>query len=190
MFILVISIISASLFFNFLRVKKYSKHDRYLYKFCSSRRDVMDYLRMNHDIISEIEYEAIRQLLDTLNKTINLYSKDRAATIFNFRRFIKYIKNTKDLADSSKKIINCNNETINGFRQNLNRNIVATFFAYTPFLLEEIFLRLFSSILSILIKIGLQKLSSLSNKLMVVNKNFHDIDSYRKEFKQNNHSYC
>jgi hypothetical protein len=182
MFIVIASIVSLSLFVQLYRIKKCAKHDCYLYRFCALRREVMDYLRVNHDVILETEYESIKQLLTILNKTIDLYSKHKAATIFNFRKFVKYVSSTKDLADSSKKIVSYDNETINNFRKNLNRNIIKAFFAYTPFLFEEICLRIFSLIIAALIKIGLFKLNALRSRLSIVSANFDSIDSDRKQF--------
>ncbi len=183
MFLTVASILSLSLLVHLYKIKKHAKHDLYLYKFCALRRDVMNYLRINHDLVSRTEYESIKQLLNILNNTINLYSKHNAATtIFNFRKFVKYVKNTKDLADSSKKIVRSDNEIINDFRNSLNRNIVGAFFAYTPFLFEEACLRLLSLVVSGLINIGLSKLNNVKNSLLAVNQNFDSIDSYRREF--------
>lgn len=182
MFILIISIISISLFFNFLKIRKYAKHDFYLYKFCALRRNIMTYLMVNQDVISKAEYKSIKQLVEVLNKTIHLYSKEEAATIFNFRKFGKYVKNTKGLVDALKKASNSQNKTINDFRNELNRDIVAAFFAHTPFLFEEVCLKLLYAIVSGLIKIGLGKLSNVRNKLLIVSRSFNGIDSYRREF--------
>lgn len=179
MFIFVASIISVSLIFQFLKIKKLKKYDRYLYNFCSLRKEVMNYLRVNHDIISKSEYESIKQIIVILNDTINIYSKNKMSTIFNFRRFAKYVKNTKDLVESSKKI-ECDNPTINNFRNSLNKNIIITFFAYTPFLLEEVFLRIVYLVVLILIKMGLRKLINLKNKLFTISQNCDDIEFYRK----------
>jgi hypothetical protein len=56
------------------------------------------------------------------------------------------------------------------------------FFAYTPFLLEEICLKLFFSIISGLIKIGCHKLNYLRMRLLVVIENFDSIGLDRREF--------
>ena len=184
-FTVITTIISLSLAFSFLKIRKHIKHDTYLYKFCSLRREVMSYLRINHDIISKQEYKATKQILGLINSTINLYSKDQAANLFNFRRFRKFVKSTKDLSDSSRKIIDCDNQTINGFRDKLRRNIVITFFAYTPFLFEEICLRLLYLIGLLLVKIGMLKMSKFGNKLLALNEDFDSISSSKKELLAN-----
>lgn len=49
-FIVVAALLSLSLTVNYFRIKRHIKHDVYLYRFCSLRREIMSYLRINHDI--------------------------------------------------------------------------------------------------------------------------------------------
>jgi len=125
MFFTVIStILVLSLALNFFKIKRHIKHDKYLYKFCQLRREIMSYLRINHDVLSKTEYQATKQILDVLNIAINLYSKNEASNLFNIRKFAKFVSETKHLSDSSKKLIECNNSTIKDFRDKLKRNII------------------------------------------------------------------
>jgi hypothetical protein len=181
MFSIVAFITSASLIFHLYKIKLSAKHDDHLFKFCALRREVMDYLRINHHEISKTEYKSIKQLLKVINNNIGLYSKHKA-TIFNLRKFIKYINNTKNLSDSSKKITKSKNKTINNFHNDLNRNIIKAFFGYTPFLYSEICLRLLPKIISILTRTGLHELNDFNNKLLIASKNFDVINADRKKF--------
>lgn len=101
-FTVITTIIASSLAYNFFKIKRHTRHDKYLYKFCQLRREIMSYLRINHDIISKQEYQATKQILDVLNGTINLYSKNEASNFFNFRKFAKFVKETKHLSAKFK----------------------------------------------------------------------------------------
>jgi hypothetical protein len=141
----------------------------------------MAYLRTNYEIISKQEYAATKQILDLLNNTINLYSKNEATTVFNIRKFAKFVKNTKNLSDSSRKLVKCSNPTINGFRDKLSRNIIITFFAYTPFIIAEIYLRFFYVVGLLFVKMGVLKLSKWGNGFLALNEDFEGMNSRKKE---------
>ena len=179
-FTIVTAIIAISLVYNFFKIKKHEKHDEYLYKFCQLRRETMSYLRINHDIISKQEYAAAREILDVLNSTINLYSRNEASNLFNIRKFAKFVRDTKNLSDSSKNLIECNNSTINDFRDKLRRNIIVTFFAYTPFIFAEIILKLLYLIGLFFVKMQMLRLKKWGTRLLKLNEDFDSINSSKK----------
>lgn len=176
-FIITSSIIVVSLIRSFFKIKRCAKHDKYLYKFCQLRRDIISYLRINHDIISKTEYLAIKQVLDLLNKTINLYSKNEAQNLFNIRKFAFFVKETKALSDSSKKFVECNNEVIKSFRNKLGSNIIDAFFAYTPFIFTEIFLKILYRVIRFFVKVQINKLKNFGDRLLALNEDFESIIS-------------
>lgn len=180
-FTFIITIISLSLFYNFLIIRKCKRHDIYLYKFCSLRREIMSYLRINHDLISKKEYKAIKQALNITNSTINLYSRNEATNLFNIRKFVKFVKNTKNLSDQSLKWIECDNKTISTFQKKLRYNIIATFFAYTPFIMTEIMVNFLYLLGLFFVRIHIQKLKKWGSRFLDLNENFYDINSSRKK---------
>lgn len=141
----------------------------------------MSYLMINNDIISKQEYQAAKQILDVLNSTINLYSRNEASNLFNIRKFAKFVKETKHLSDSSKKLIECDNGTIKDFRDKLKRNIIVTFFAYTPFIFAEIILKLLYFVGLLFVKIQMLRLKKFGTKLLTLNEDFDSINSSKKE---------
>ena len=171
---IVLLVLFFSLIFHFFKIRRCLKHDTYLYQFCKLRRDVMQYLRNNHDIISNKEYKDIKYLLDVLNRTISLYSKYKTI-LFNFRIFVRLLSHTKDLSDDSRYIFESNNETIKNFSEELDCVIIKSFFAYTPFFRHEIFIKLFILLTSTLIKIGFNKLKNLNRKIPEVIESYRDL---------------
>lgn len=182
MFVVVFLVILAlSLMDNYLKIKKHTRHDKYLYKFCHLRREIMSYLAINHDVISNKEYQATKQVIDVLNNTINLYSKNQASNLFNIRKFAKFVKKTKHLSDSSKKLIECDNNIIKDFRDKLNRNIILTFFAYTPFIFAEIIFKLLYLVGRFFVRVQVLKFKKLGKRLLKLNEDFNSINSSKKE---------
>lgn len=180
MFFTIIAILSISLVYNFHKIKKYQRHDFYLFKFFSLRREIMSYLRVNHELISRQEYIAIKQILDIVNRAINLYSKNDATNLFMVRMLAKFLKNTKNLYDLSINCLECDNIIIKNFQKNLRLKIIETFFAYTPFLLTKIWIHILYYVGKIFVKIQFLKLKKFSIKLLELNEDFVSIKSCKK----------
>jgi hypothetical protein len=181
MFFTIIAILSISLVYNFHKIKKYQRHDFYLFKFYSLRREIMSYLRINHELISKQEYKAIKQILDIVNRAINLYSKNDTTNLFKVRMLAKFLKNTKNFSDLSINCLKCDNITINNFQKNLRQNIIETFFAYTPFLLTKRWVNILYYLGKIFGGIQFLKFKKWSAKLLALNEDFISIKSSIKQ---------
>ena len=180
-FALITFIISISLTHNFFKIRKLTKHDKCLFNFYQLQREIMSYLRNNCDFISKRDYLAAKQILSVLSAAVNFYEKDKISSPFNLPKFAKYVKETKYLSDSSQKLIKCDNNYIKGFADKLNRNIIAGFCSFTPFILAKIILKLLYFIGLFFAKAKRFKLRKWGYKFLVLNKEFTSINSYKKQ---------
>ncbi len=127
-----------SLLIQIIKIKSISKRDHYLFALCDLRREVMRYLRSSSDKLSKKEYISLKSILKSIDVAIECYSKNYARKIFNFRKFADFVKEAENLNHKSEEIDAQDNEMINNFRAKLQLYILKSFFAYTPFIFEEI----------------------------------------------------
>lgn len=107
------------------QIKKFSdmkKHDQHLYAFCQLRRDAITYIYENRESLSRTEYVAVKKVVDVLNTTIRTY-KTHKVILFNFRKFKKYMEQTKSLSGKMEGI-----ETSNPDIKKLQQRFVVLMF--------------------------------------------------------------
>lgn len=146
-------------------LKNIKKHDIVLYKICQVRRDSMQLLRNNWQGMSKEDYLALRKLLDILNSTINSYNEHKIV-LFNLRRFFEHVKRY----DSFSKEIEPTEMPKNGEIQALYtatfKSLLYGFFAYTPLIKSEIFVKISFLILSLITLLGIEKFNNSIHQLV------------------------
>ncbi len=146
------------------KLREFRKHDLHLFKFCQIRRDIISYARENYEDFSEEEYIAFRKLLDILNDLIHSYKYSKTV-IFDFRLFLRYVKNNRLISEEFAQIPETNNEYFREVSLRLNNAVIDAFFAYTPFLRYEIILKISYQVLLVLSKMGITALQNLALNL-------------------------
>ncbi len=120
-------------FFDWMYLKKVSRHDGVLFPFCQLRRDIMSFLYenvfQNPGALSREEYAAVRRLSDTLNGTIRNYNQHKTWT-FNMRKMPEHLEAYRQAADTTSNIPN--HPIIQEFHERFRRLLVKAFIAYTP----------------------------------------------------------
>lgn len=124
-------------FFMIYRLRAIQKHDRVLFLMCAVRREIMTILRDRNYGLSRDDYISIRELLEILNHSIHYYNKIKAK-VFNFREFLKFLKQYESDSIRAKNIAISENPEVITLYKRLQYAILVGFFTYTPFLKSEL----------------------------------------------------
>lgn len=116
---------------------KARKRQKFTMKFSRLEKDISKYLIENSKTLSLNDKQEIFQLFDILSLIDRVYSQNWQYKFFNFYKFVKFSKQAKDFDNKSAKI-DPKNPKIKEFQDRLRKHILESFFAYTPFLLQEI----------------------------------------------------
>ena len=127
------SLILAYLITGIITLKK---HDKNLFGFCELRREIIDFLYKNGDILSRNDYIKTRNLLQILNKTINQF-ESLQTLIFDYRRFRIFVLDMESVSKKSEKI-STDNQQIIEFVKSFLRLYFKAFLSYTPWLRSKL----------------------------------------------------
>ncbi len=121
-----------------IKLIKKQKHDKVLYGFCQTRRDVMKYLRDNYENLSDKDYSDIKVLISPLNASIHDFNYHKYKS-FNLRKIEKLMRQTKHDVQTIR--INFNNENID--IQKIQISFIGNYFnalwIYTPLIKLKFF---------------------------------------------------
>ncbi|MCK5228641.1 MAG: hypothetical protein KAR13_00145 [Desulfobulbaceae bacterium] len=148
-----------------IHLRNLKKHDIVLYKFCQVRRESMQFLRNNWEDLPREEYLALRKLLSVLNTTINRYN-DHKTVLFNLRRFIEEVK---EFDSFSKKVASTEMPKTDEIQQlyiATSKSFLYGFFAYTPLIKSEIFVKISIIIISLLTLVGIEKFNNSIHQIV------------------------
>jgi hypothetical protein len=145
------------------KLREMKKHDKHLYALCQLRRDVVSYLYVSRQELSRTDYIAARKTLDVLSLTIQNYWTHKTV-IFNFRRFQKYMHQTKDLSGQMDEI-HTKNADITRFQERFMSLVFEGFLAYTPFLKSELAVKFVIAIFNALAVVGNHAVNSYVESL-------------------------
>ncbi len=149
---------------TYLYISRKSKHDEVLFRFCDERRHIMSYLRKEGESLNKKDKETAIELLEVLNNNIHFY-EDYKQSVFNFRRFFINLKNN---IVSLEKYKETNNQLLLDIRNNISSIYTLAFIRFTPFLKTEIIINLLLFSMSILIKLGVRRLTGYSETLTLI----------------------
>lgn len=145
------------------KVRRITKHDRVLYRFCDLRRRVMAFLRDHGEDLSHDDYRSVRQLIWILGGTIHEY-EDFKRSIFNFRILMRRMKSFQASARLVKEM-RTDHETIRGFYRDFDRSLLNAMFAYTPLLRSELLAKATVGILFLVGTLGMKAASRVAMQL-------------------------
>ena len=145
MFTLLLVPVLIFLLFQLFQLRELKKHDIHLYDFCQLRSDSILYLKDNYESLHYDDYVELRGLISTLDLTIGNYKHHRNV-LFNFRLFVKYLTEFKEIEKASFKV-KTKNKTILTLIERMNKSVFFAFIAYTPFLKHELILNIIIKIL-------------------------------------------
>ena len=87
-------------------------------------------------------------------------------TVFNFRKFVLFLKFYRDAARQAESIHIPNDPEIIAFHYQYKSAIIGAFLAYTPFIRSEICVKLMVKLFMLLAKAGLKPLNGGANYLI------------------------
>lgn len=135
------------------RLHVLKKHDRVLYKFCETRRQLMGLMREQNYNLGRQDYLALKQLSIWTDYAIHYYN-DGKRSMFNARRVMEEIKTLKQVDKRIKRRVIRDPEVGKLYRQFINA-LFSGFLAFTPFFRSELVLRLLPVIAQLLARMGL-----------------------------------
>ncbi|MBI1806796.1 MAG: hypothetical protein HYR76_07085 [Ignavibacteria bacterium] len=100
----------------------------------------MKLLRDDSENLAKDDYVALRPFIKLLDMTIHDY-KELKVSLFNFRRFLEYLRNFKITNHSFEQIKWDDNPKLSGLRKDYGYALVSAFFSYTPLIRSEIILK-------------------------------------------------
>jgi hypothetical protein len=156
--------------------RKKKKHDDILYRFCQVRRDAIAMIDRRNVELSRKQYASIRNILESVNAMIHNYEQCKT-TVFNFRKFVRFLKFYRDAARQAESIHIPNDPEIIAFHHQYKTAIIEAFLAYTPLIKSEICVKLLVALFVFLAKAGLKSLNGGATYLIWLNneiKNSHD----------------
>lgn len=153
----------------FIRLRKIQLHDKILYNFCQSRRDMMSYLRNKYDTINKEEYIEIKHVLGVTSNSIHYFNKHKI-TSFNLNAMANLIKKAK----SEIRIVQFRspiNEDIEKFQYSLKYNYLKAILTYTPFIRAKITLYF----IKLLTKMGIKTMKKVLRNIMWVDNECNNL---------------
>jgi len=142
MFYFVMIPISVFLVFQIAQLWSIKKHDKVLYPICQIRRDIFKLLKSQEILMSDDNYKALTQLLETVDIVIHQYVPMKK-TLFDLGKFLEQYQQvikTKEfykMMDSAPQNID---KEVQHLQERFVRAVFNGFFAYTPFIRSK-FLR-------------------------------------------------
>jgi len=117
----------------------------------------MNYLRINHNSISNDNYNAITQIYSSVDNTVHYFYLHKTTT-FNLKKLKKIYSEARTNIDFTKEVIKIpSDENIKNIANEFIRCYIKAVFSYTPF----IRIKFINKILFILLLIGFTKASQI-----------------------------
>lgn len=161
-----------------VHLQRLKKHDLVLYRFCQVRRESMQFLRNNWEDLPREEYIALRKLLKILNTTINRYN-DHKTVLFNLRRFVERVREFEYFSKKVEQTEIPKTVEIQQLYKKTSISFLYGFFAYTPLIKSEIFIKISLIIISFLTMLGVKKINDfidpIVESIINVRKQAHDL---------------
>ncbi len=149
--------LSAWMLFRFRRL---AKHDKVLFEFCQVRRDIMVIFRRDLLKMDREKYFALRGLLDNTDNAIHYYNENKA-TLFNFRKFMQWLKDSKRSAEEMENLKLPDDPEVLQIRDRFGGAMVSAFCAYTPFVRSEAVFRFSLMLLRAMARTGWRRAENL-----------------------------
>lgn len=141
----------------YINLRRITKHDKVLFRFCQLRRDIMRLIDSEALQMSKADYRSLRTMLDATNVTIHEFNNFKI-TMFNFRWFISWLKKHKREASNMDKLAT-KNAQINKLFDEYRIALVKAVLSYTPFIKSQITIMVCLAVLQFLFRLGLRSLS-------------------------------
>lgn len=156
------------LIYQIFRLRSITKHDKILFGFCQNRREMMKLIRDKNQTLSIEDYQALRELVEMTNKTIHNFNHYKPV-LFNFRRFIEYVRNAQEV-DNKFKEHQFGSQEIAELYNRFFLTLLGAFFTFTPLIKSEIVLRASIYFFKALAKLGARKAKRVIELLTWVEK--------------------
>lgn len=131
--------------FDYIQIRRATKHDRVLFPFCQLRRDIVRFLYANvfekSNTLSPEEFRSAQRLWDLLDRTIRDYNQHKTI-LFNLRQVMKVVRQYRNLMQKMEPINLTENKEIQRFYQRFVFCWAKGCLAYTPLIRSELVLRL------------------------------------------------
>ncbi len=137
-------------------LRRLKKHDEVLYAFCEIRREIMAILRRDLFEIQREKYVGLKHLLDATGNAIHYYN-DNKATMFNYRRFAQWLRDSRASAETVQRLNLPNDPEILKIREHFGVAMVSAFCAYTPLFRSELLIRVSLLLLRTAVNAGWQQ---------------------------------
>lgn len=158
-------------------LRKTTKHDKVLYRFCQIRRDITTMMFTDGSNLSKSDYRVLRTTLDVTSSAIHNFNHYKT-TLFNFRWFMERLKEYRKNASKIDRLAT-SNERINNLKKNLALAMFCAFLSYTPLIRSQLLVELFLAVLSFMIKIGFKSFN--------LTKGIEYLSWLKEEFKDFSH---
>lgn len=161
-----ILIVPSTLFVLYMVIvfRKMKKHDEILFRFCQVRRDAISLIDRRNFELNRKQYASVRDLLESVNAMIHDFEKCKT-TVFNFRKFVRFLKFYRDAAIQAEKIHIPNDPEIIALHHQYKTAIFFAFLAYTPLIKSELCAKFLVTIFVFLAKAGVKSLNGGANYL-------------------------
>jgi len=141
------------------------RDDEVRMRFCELQSDITKFLCTDESLeLSKADYLHIRRLLYLTSVTVQRFEQLKPS--LNFRAFLRNIREVNTSVTKQEiSMVSTSNERIQGFYAAFSQGVIRGFFAYTPFIRHELFLRVLKATAVLVANIGTERVKRIVNEV-------------------------